>query len=139
MVASIGSICGVTVRLISTLSEFVDEVREAPKEVQSLSNELASLYACLGHIKIAIQGPRVSKISDAWTTDFEKVVDDCGDTLADVQKIVDKARATETSRSAAQMWKMIKFSFKSKQVDLLRKRIAAQTGILSNLLAALAE
>ncbi len=139
LAASIGSLAGFAIRLLTTLSEFVDGVREVPKEVQCLSNELTSPYAALGHVKIALQSPRVSTIPPAWIADFDKLVADGHDTLADVQRILDKARATQTAGSATQLWKVAKFSFKSKQVDLLRKRIAAQTAILSNLLAALTE
>lgn len=121
--ASIGSLAGFALGLLTTLSEFVDAVREAPREVQCLSNELASLYAALGQVKIALQSPRVSTVPPAWIADVDKLVADCHDTLADVQRILDKARATQTAGSATQLWKVVTFEFESKQVDLLRKRI----------------
>lgn len=77
----IGSICSCAVRLISTLSEFVDAVNEGPKEVQALNAELAFLYANLSHVKVAVQGPRSHEILEAWATDFGKLTEDCKDTL----------------------------------------------------------
>jgi len=139
MTASIGTLCGATVKIISTLSEFIDAVRQGPSEVQSLNNELASLYSSLGHVKIAVQAPRASQIPEKWTDDFKKLTKDCGDTLKDVQIIVDKARVEETDGSAKQIWKTVRFVFKDKQIQVLKRRIVSQNGILQILLSALSE
>ncbi|KAM7188957.1 hypothetical protein V8F20_010369 [Naviculisporaceae sp. PSN 640] len=109
-VATIGSLCGLAVKLISTVSEFIDQVQQAPKEVQALNTELASLYAGLGHIK-----------------------------MAEVEVIVKKAKKTETTGSARQMLKTVRFVFKASQVQFLRRRIVSQNGILEILLAVLIE
>jgi hypothetical protein len=139
IVASIGSLAGAAVKLISTISEFIDVVQKAPSEVQALNNELASLYSNLGHVKIAVQAPRHSVIPSEWIADFEKLATDCDATLNDVQVIVDKAKTTEVDGSARHMWKTVRFVFKAKQVDLLKRRIASQNGILQILLAVLTE
>jgi hypothetical protein len=56
-VASASSVCSVAVRLVCTLSEFVDEVPEAPKEVQALANDPAYPCACFGHITLLSKDP----------------------------------------------------------------------------------
>ena len=139
IIASIGGICGTTVKLISNVSEFIDSVSQAPKEVQSLSNELASLYAGFGHIRVAIQAPRVSKLPEKWMDNFHELMTDSEATLKEVQALINKAKITETTGSAKLVWKSIKFVFNAKQVEFLKRRILSQNGILSNLLAALAE
>lgn len=138
-VASICTLCGTAVALISTISEFIDAVHEAPTEVQALNNELASFYSSLGHIRVAVQEPRISDIPDTWTADFDRLLADCTATLAEVQILVDKARVTETTGSRRQLWKTIRFVFRAKQVALLRQRIGSQNGILQIMLATLTE
>jgi hypothetical protein len=137
--ASIGSLCGTAVKLISAISEFVDSVRDAPKEVQALSNQLASQYAALGQLKVAIGAPRASEIPKDWFTEFEKVLVDTSETLTAVGKIVDKSKKTDVTRGAGQIMKSIKFTFEAKQVRNLKARLHFQTSLLANLLAALHE
>jgi hypothetical protein len=139
MTASIGSICGFTVKLIFSISEFIDSAQQAPTEVQSLSNELAALYAGFGHLRVAVQAPRVFELPDKWKDNFDGLMTDCETTLKEVQDLIDKAKSTKTSGSATLVWKSVKFVFKAKQVEFLRCRIVLQNGILQNLLAALAE
>ncbi|KAM7183991.1 hypothetical protein V8F33_013262 [Rhypophila sp. PSN 637] len=139
MAAGIGSLCGLTVKLIFAVSEFIDQVQQAPKEVQALNTELASLYAGLGHIKMAIQAPRISQIPPTWEADFNSLADDCDKTLKEVELIINKAKRTETTGSARQMLKTVRFVFKASQVEFLRRRIVSQNGILQILLAALTE
>lgn len=139
MTANIGSICSSTVKLIFSISEFIDSAQQAPTEVQSLSNELAALYAGFGHIRVAVQAPRVSELPDKWKDNFDGLMTDCETTLKEVQVLVDKAKITKTSGSAKLVWKSVQFVFKAKQVEFLRCRIVLQNGILQNLLAALAE
>lgn len=139
MTASIGSICGFTVKLIFSISEFIDSAQQAPTEVQSLSNELAALYAGFGHIRVAVKAPRVFELPDMWKDNFDGLMTDCETTLKEVQDLIDKAKITKPSGSATLAWKSIKFVFKAKQVEFLRCRIVLQNGILQNLLAALAE
>ncbi|KAK3382675.1 hypothetical protein B0T24DRAFT_602224 [Lasiosphaeria ovina] len=139
MVASIGPICGTTVKLITTISDFVDSVQDAPKEVQALNTQLASLYACLGNTKVAIQEPRISGIPDTWKAAFEKLAEDCSATLDAVVKIVEKAKITETASSGSQIVRSIRFTFKSKQVAVLRTRLGNHAGLLTSLLATLNE
>ncbi|KAF1993020.1 hypothetical protein P154DRAFT_528078 [Amniculicola lignicola CBS 123094] len=139
MTAAIGSICGVTVKLIFSISEFIDSAQQAPTEVQSLSNELASLYAGFGHIRVAVQAPRVSSLPDKWKDNFDKLMADCEDTLKQVQDLIEKAKITETKGTIKLVWKSVKFVFKEKQVEFLRRRITSQNSILQNLFVALTE
>lgn len=137
--ANIGSLCALTVKLISTISEFIDSVQQAPTEVQSLSNELASLYASFGHIRVAVQAAKPFDLPDKWKDNFDRLMLDCESTLGEVHVLVAKAKITETQGSVKLVWKSVKFVFKEKQVEFLRRRIVAQNGILQNLLGALAE
>lgn len=139
MIASICAVCTVAVEIIKGLSEFIDEVHHTPTEVQALSSELASLYASLGHVKLAIQAPRIHEVPEAWKTDFFNFIQECTGTMTELQKIVEKAKITETNGSAHQMWKTVKFTFKSKQIELLRKRLLSENDILSRMLLVLAE
>lgn len=140
MTASIGSVCVIAVKLISSLSDFIDNARSASAEVQSLTNELASLYSCLGHVKLAIQQPRhANGVSESWKKDLDKLLKDCIETLGLLQDVVAKAKVVETRASGQQLWKSIKFVFKTKTIEVLRRRIVLQNGVLTNLLSLLLE
>ncbi len=139
MIASICAVCTVSVRIIKGLSEFIDEVHHTPTEVQALSSELASLYASLGHMKLAIQAPRIHEVPEAWTTDFVNFMQECTGTMTELQKVVDNAKITEINGSANQMWRTVRFTFKSRQIEVLRKRLLSENDVLSRMLLVLAE
>ena len=111
LIGDVGSISITIVRLIFTLSQFVDEVAQAPAEIQRLSNELAALYASLGQVKLAIENPRESSIPEGWTTQFESMLKDCEEALELLEGIVEKAKTKESKRTATQVWKSVRFSF----------------------------
>ena len=135
----VGATCTIVVQLILAISEFVDTVRDAPKEVQALGNQLAAQYAALGQLKVAIAGPRVSEVPEAWVTEFGKVLADTDDTIETLKGIIEKSKKTSVTGKAGQVVTSIKFSFESKQVRNLRARLHFQTSLIANLCTALNE
>lgn len=137
--ASVTGICAVTAKLISTLSDFVDNVQEAPKEVRALNADLAAFYSTFTRIRLAVEAPRISGIRDGWTDDFDKLTTVCLETLQQIKEIVDKAVVTETTSTATQVWKTVKMTFKFKRIEYLRSRLVSQVVVLSVLLETLDE
>ncbi|OAL43352.1 hypothetical protein IQ07DRAFT_298088 [Pyrenochaeta sp. DS3sAY3a] len=131
IVAGVSGICAVTAKLISALSEFVDNVQEAPKEVRALSSDLAAFYNVFTRIRLAIEAPRVSPIPDGWKDEFETLTSDCLDTVKQTKKIVDEAVVTTTTSKAQQMWRTVKITFKTKKLEFLRHRLVSQIATVS--------
>lgn len=90
-------------------------------------------------MKLAIQAPRIHEVPEAWTTDFVNSMQECSGTMTELQKVVDKAKITEINGSANQMWRTVKFTFKSRQIEVLRKRLLSEYDVLSRMLLVLAE
>ena len=137
--ASVTGICAVTAKLISTLSDFVDNVQEAPKEVRALNADLAAFYSTFTRIRLAVEAPRISGIRDGWTDDFDKLTTVCLEMLQQIKEIVDKAVVTETTSTATQVWKTVNMTFKFKRIEYLRSRLVSQVVVLSVLLETLDE
>lgn len=131
IVAGVSGICAVTAKLISALSEFVDNVQEAPKEVRALSSDLAAFYNVFTRIRLAIEAPRISPIPDGWKDEFETLTSDCLDTVKQTKKIVDEAVVTTTTSKAQQMWRTVKITFKTKKLEVLRLRLVSQIATVS--------
>lgn len=129
-VASVSGILAVTAQLFATLSSFVDNVQEAPKEVRALNADLAAFYSTLTRIRLAVEAPRVSGLPEGWTGDFEKLAAVCLETLNQIKKIVDAAIVTETTSTATQMYKTVRITFKFKRLEVLRARLVSQLVVL---------
>jgi hypothetical protein len=49
---SVSGICVTIIKLITTLSQFIDDVQRVPAEVQRVANELAVSYGLFGQIRL---------------------------------------------------------------------------------------
>ncbi len=138
-IASVAGICAVACQLISTLSSFIDNVQEAPKEVRMLNADLAAFYSSLTRIRLAVEAPRVSGLPAGWLGDFDKLTAVCVETLNQIKEIVDKAIVTETTSTATQVWKTVRITFKFKRLEVLRARLVSQVVVLDVSLGVLNE
>ena len=125
-VGNISAISVTLVQLISTLSQLVDEVGQGvPPEVQRLANELAALYSSLGQIKLSLSLlPDQENASLArWNAEFRTTIEDCKEVIAILSDIVERSKKTETQYVGAQKWRRVKFTFRVKQVEVVRIRL----------------
>jgi len=139
VIASIVGISTATVQLITQLSAFVDDVKNGSNEVQALSNELASFYAILGHIKLILTRPRNEQIPAGFLSDFQRMIRANEATLKELQKIIDNAKEADSDRSSSRVWKTVRYTFKTKQIEALRKHIQAENEVLGKMILVLAE
>src|SRR5215469_5018524 len=90
-IGGISAISVTLVKLISTLSQLVDEVGQGvPLEVQRLANELAALYSSLGQIKLSLSlSPDQENGSlEKWNTEFRTTIQDCKEVIGILSDIV---------------------------------------------------
>jgi hypothetical protein len=139
LAASISSLCSTAVTLISTISEFINDAQQAPVELQTLNNELASLYSRLGRIKLSVQSPRIDHIPAEWSEDFDDFLLDCRATLNHVQNIFVRRTVTEITGTAQQVCKTIRLEVRKKQVELIVVKIVSLNASLQILREALEE
>jgi hypothetical protein len=138
-ITAIGGLSITIVKVICSISQYVDEVREASAEVQRLQNELTSFYASLGQIKLAIETPRNNPTPESWTKSFAEMLNDCEETVKMLDEIVGKSKKDEKKIYAKQVWRSVKFTFKKGQADEIRKRLMSYNQLLGNMLLVLAE
>src|SRR6266480_4516141 len=125
-VGNISAISVTLVKLISTLSQLVDEVGQGvPSEVQRLANELAALYSSLGQIKLSLSLlPDQENASLArWNAEFRTTMEDCKEVIGILSNIVERSKKMETQYVGAQKWRRVKFTFRVKQVEVVRIRL----------------
>jgi hypothetical protein len=139
LIATIGGLSITIVKVICSISQYVDEVREASAEVQRLQNELTSFYASLGQIKLAIETPRNTPIPESWTKSFAEMLNDCEETVKMLDEIVERSKKDEKKVRAKQVWRSVKFTFKKGQADEIRKRLMSYNQLLENMFLVLAE
>ena len=75
-------------------------------------------------------GPRRTPVQEEFNRDFARMIRSNETTLKELQNVIDKAKKADSDRLATRVWKTVKFTFKTKQVDALRKRIQAENEVL---------
>jgi hypothetical protein len=126
LIGDISAISVTLVKLISTLSQLVDEIGQGvPSEVQRLANELAALYSSLGQIKLSLSLLPAQKSASLtnWNVEFRTVMEDCKEVVGILSDIVERSKKLETQYVGAQKWRRVKFTFKVRQVEVVRVRL----------------
>lgn len=140
-VSDLSTICVTLVKLISTLSQLVDEPKQGvPSEVQRLANELAALYSSLGQIKLSLSLPdQRSTLPAGWNVGLETMLGDCKEIIGILDDIVERSKKMETQYVGAQKWRRVKFTFREKQVEIIRIRLVWYNIVFNKLYSALDE
>ena len=141
-IGAISAVSVTLVKLISTLSQLVDEVGQGvPSEVQRLANELAALYSSLGQIKLSLSLlPNQESTSLArWNEEFRIMIEDCKQVVGILDSIVERSKKTETQNVGAEKWRRVKFTFRVKQMEVARIRLVWYNILFDKMNSALGE
>jgi len=141
-IGGISAISVTLVKLISTLSQLVDEIGQGvPSEVQRLANELAALYSSLGQIKLSLSLlPNQESTSLAsWNEEFRIMIEDCKQVVGILDSIVERSKKTETQYVGAEKWRRVKFTFRVRQMEVARIRLVWYNILFDKMNSALGE
>lgn len=139
IITGVSGICVATLKLITTLSQFIDDVEQVPAEVQRVSNELAVSYGLFGQIKLLIAEPRESPFHNGWESSLESALKLSEERLQKLDSIVRKSKVTESKSTLTQVWRSIKYTFKESDVKDIRIGLTYTNGLLTNVLQLLSE
>jgi hypothetical protein len=141
-IGKISAISVTLVKLVSTLSQIVDEVGQGvPLEVQRLANELAALYSSLGQIKLSLSllQDRESASLARWNVEFRTIIEDCEEVVGILNDIVERSKKMETQYVGAQKWRRVNFTFRVRQVEVVRIRLVWYNILFDKMNSALGE
>ncbi|RSL53008.1 hypothetical protein CEP54_010609 [Fusarium duplospermum] len=119
--ASVVGIVGAALHGAKRLYEFIDSLRNAPKDIAALSTDLRALYQVLG--RLAGMQDRLSKnpeLCDCLTTPLEN----CLDIFEEFTTLLNSF--TQTTRDGTvkvRTWKNIAWAFKDKEIQLFRDTV----------------
>ena len=141
-IGGISAISVTLVKLISTLSQLVDEIGQGvPSEVQRLANELAALYSSLGQIKLSLSllPNQESTSLSRWNEEFQIMIEDCKQVVGILDSIVERSKKTETQYVGAEKWRRVKFTFRVRQMEVARIRLVWYNILFDKMNSALGE
>lgn len=87
------AIGGVTIKIYKGINDFVDSIRNAPKEIEDIRKDTASVYTTISNLQKALEETRVRLVVDSdnlahkHVTDLVGPLENCNKTL---QRILDK-------------------------------------------------
>jgi len=138
LIASISGISIALIKLLSTLSQFVDEVAQAPLDVQRLSNQLSNLYSSLGETRIALHRAQNSNLDQGDLQEkIQYTLSDCEEIIRLLEGIVEKAKRKEVKYVGSTKWARVKFTFKEQQINIVSDRLSYYTVVLKSIRNAL--
>lgn len=127
IVAGVFGLSAIAVKVIISLSGYVDSVRGAKAEVQALSVDISTMHAILGELKIQMDeypDAEANLASDSKNA-VKRVLERCKTTLLGLERMVDKAQIVATESGMERMVKTVRWKFKDDEIkrfkELLRE------------------
>ena len=101
-------------------------VRNAPKHIATISNDLQDFYLVLGTIQTLLDDEELSsgivQHQQAQSVDLCKVLEDCVSVFKDFNAIIHEYQAHDKD-SAPGAWQRLKWTFKESEIKGLQKRL----------------
>jgi hypothetical protein len=119
--ASLFGISVTAIKVITSLSGYVDKVQGACNETQGLSFQVSTVYAIISELKVVVALPAAAAYMEDWHSRFEPLLVRCYATLTQIEDMVKKAKVKDKCSSGGQVVKRIMWTFKTDQVKALRE------------------
>ena len=132
IVSGVFGLSAIAVKVIISLSGYVDSVRGAKAEVQALSVEISTVHAVLGELKIQIDEypDAEAKLATESKSAVKRVLEHCEITLLGLGRMVDKAQAVVTESGMERMVKTVRWKFKDGEVKRFKEMLKEDKGNL---------
>ena len=127
IISGVFGLSAIAVKVIISLSGYVDSVRGAKAEVQALSVDISTVHAVLGELKIQMDEYLDAEANLARDSKnaVKRVLEHCKSTLLGLERMVDKAQIVATESGMERMVKTVRWKFKDGEVkrfkELLRE------------------
>ena len=127
IISGVFGLSAIAVKVIISLSGYVDSVRGAKAEVQAVSVDISTLHAVLGELKIQMDeypDAEANLATDSKSA-VKRVLEHCKTTLLGLERMVDKAQIVATESGTERIVKTVWWKFKDGEIkgfkDLLRE------------------
>ena len=123
IVSGVFGLSAIAVKLIVSLSGYVDSVRGAKAEVQALSVGISTVHAVLGELKIQMDeypDAEANLTSDSKNA-VKRVLEHCKTTLLGLEQMVDKAQIVATESGMERMVKTVRWKFKDGETKTFKE------------------
>lgn len=115
LAASIIAIVELTAKVGKLCYEYGNAVKDAPKDIRRLQNQLKGLGVTLVGAQKLIQGPNGSVLATSET--LLESLDDCGEELENLRARLDDGKPSKTMRRLGM--RSLKWPFQRKEVDTI--------------------
>lgn len=127
IISGVFGLSAIAVKVIISLSGYVDSVRGAKAEVQAVSVDISTLHAVLGELKIQMDEypePEANLASDSKNA-VKRVLEHCKTSLLGLERMVDKAQIVATESRTERIVRTVRWEFKDGEIkrfkELLRE------------------
>jgi len=128
--------CSAASKLTIDFSKLIIAIKNVPKEVTQVSNEIVALSATLSSLQQRFN-PLSTGYSDEQLSTINTVVDNTKETLIELTKLVEQASAGE--KKCLGLWRKVGFIWNADEITSYRSGLIAYTTMLNLLTATLAE
>lgn len=120
------------VKLIASISSYVDSVRGARADVQALSVGTSAVYTVLGRLKLELdRDPKAEgNLTEGSRDAARRVLEHCKGTLLGLEKMVEKAQVVNLESGMERVVKTVRWKFKEAEIGRFRERLRDDKGNL---------
>lgn len=131
ILSSIAGIVSVTTKCSIAFTEFLTDVREAPRDIFTLHLELKATESVFSELQSTFANRNWSNPpSNEWIADLDSILDRCMDIIIELSFMIKKLRSDTTSGWGSRTWRGIRWTFKEKDIRLFKERLESAKNTL---------
>lgn len=138
-ITGIAPLCVTSAGLLVSFYQYINDVGEVPRYVEELTSELCSLNTGLAQLKRLVLNRKKSNkdFLEQWAKDSKMILDNCCETLEQINRMIQKAKIETKSSSKGQVMRCMKWLWNKNEVILMRDRLERYKSTISMMLQSL--
>ena len=126
-------------QVLVKLTEYINDIHQAPKHVEELANELMATTAALQRFKLLVIDRQASNSDELkiWAADSQTMLQNCDETFKQINEAVEKAQIKSKGTVKGEVVSRVKWVWNKKEINLLKVRLNGYEAVIQLMLQTL--
>jgi uncharacterized protein (DUF342 family) len=138
-IASVAGIVAFGGKVLVQLTEYINDIHQAPKHVEELANELMATTSTLQRFKLLVIDRTTSSEDELkkWAADAQTLLKNCEETFKQISAAVEKAQIKSKGSVRGEVVSRVKWVWNKKETELLKTRLQGYENVIQLMLQTL--
>lgn len=135
-IAGVAGIVAFSGQVLVKLTEYINDIHQAPKHVEQLANELMATTTALQRFKLLVIDRKSSDGNEVkkWASDSQTMLQNCEETFKQINDAVEKAQIKSKGIVKGEVVSRVKWVWNKKETEVLMVRLRGYQAVIQLML-----